>query len=107
MPPAGNPRPEEREYDSVVGWLARSLDAAAAAGPNPGGPKRSAGSPAPRIPQRHPRPVGGLDVDTAALLPADESSHGFDNITVGDLSPHCSNRYLSAAQKNQPAGTGQ
>ncbi|GIT04660.1 MAG: hypothetical protein CM1200mP29_00710 [Verrucomicrobiota bacterium] len=40
-----------------------------------------------------------LDIDAAALLPADESSHGFDNITVGDLSPTLLNRYIIAAQK--------
>jgi hypothetical protein len=32
-------------------------------------------------------------------LPPDESSHGFDNITVADLSPTLLNRYISAAQK--------
>ena len=31
-------------------------------------------------------------------MPPDESSHGFDNITVSDLSPTLLNRYLSAAQ---------
>ena len=36
---------------------------------------------------------------STALLPADESSHGFDNITVTDLSPTLLNRYVSAAQK--------
>ena len=40
-----------------------------------------------------------LDVDVAALLPADESSQGFDNITVADLSPTLLNRYVAAAQK--------
>jgi hypothetical protein len=33
------------------------------------------------------------------LLPADESSRGFDNVTVGDLSPTLLDRYISAAQK--------
>jgi hypothetical protein len=32
-------------------------------------------------------------------LPADESSHGFDNITVGNLSPTLLERYVTAAQK--------
>ncbi|MCC6536633.1 MAG: DUF1592 domain-containing protein, partial [Bryobacterales bacterium] len=40
-----------------------------------------------------------LDVDVTALLPGDELSHGFDNITVGDLSPTLLERYLSAARK--------
>jgi hypothetical protein len=34
-----------------------------------------------------------------ALLPADEASYGFDNITVGELSPTLLERYMSAAEK--------
>ena len=45
------------------------------------------------------RDLLALDVDVAALLPADESSHGFDNVTVGDLSPTLLDRYVSAAEK--------
>ena len=45
------------------------------------------------------RDLLALDVDASDLLPADESSHGFDNITVGDLSPTLLDRYISAAQK--------
>ena len=33
------------------------------------------------------------------MLPNDESSHGFDNVTVGDLSPTLLDRYITAAQK--------
>ena len=33
------------------------------------------------------------------MLPSDDSSHGFDNISVGGLSPMLLERYLSAAQK--------
>ena len=32
-------------------------------------------------------------------MPADESGHGFDNVTVGDLPPTLLDRYISAAQK--------
>jgi hypothetical protein len=39
-----------------------------------------------------------LEVDVASLLPPDDSSHGFDNITVTELSPALLSRYLSAAQ---------
>ena len=45
------------------------------------------------------RDLLALDVDVEALLPADESSRGFDNITVGDLSPTLLDRYITAAQK--------
>ena len=41
-----------------------------------------------------------LDVDVAALLPADDASYGFDNIAgVLKLSPTLMERYLAAAQK--------
>src|SRR5262249_14796236 len=40
-----------------------------------------------------------LDIDASALLPKDESSHGFDNMTVGDLSPTLLERLIAAAQK--------
>jgi len=42
-----------------------------------------------------------LDVrlDVSSLLPSDQASHGFDNVTVADLSPTLLERYLSAAQK--------
>jgi len=38
-------------------------------------------------------------LEISALLPADESSYGFDNVTVGDLSPTLLERYLSTAEK--------
>ncbi len=44
------------------------------------------------------RDLLALDIDASALLPKDESSQGFDNITVGELSPSLLNRYLTAAQ---------
>ncbi len=40
-----------------------------------------------------------LEIDVSAMLPSDDSSHGFDNISVGGLSPMLLERYLSAAQK--------
>ena len=45
------------------------------------------------------RDLLGVEVDVTPLLPNDESSHGFDNVTVGDLSPTLLDRYLSAAEK--------
>ena len=53
------------------------------------------------------RDLLALEVDVAALLPADESSHGFDNVTVGDLSPTLLDRYISAAQKISRLAVGQ
>ena len=40
-----------------------------------------------------------IDIDASTLLPPDEISHGFDNVTVGELSPSLLNRYVTAAQK--------
>ena len=44
------------------------------------------------------RDLLALEIDVTSLLPADEVSHGFDNITVGELSPALLSRYVSAAQ---------
>jgi hypothetical protein len=45
------------------------------------------------------RDLLAIEIDAVALLPADESSHGFDNITVTGLSPTLLNRYIAAAEK--------
>ncbi|HEV7222476.1 MAG TPA: DUF1592 domain-containing protein [Pirellulales bacterium] len=98
MPPNEAPRPQEREYDAVVSWLESSLDAAAAKSPNPG--RTETFRRLNRTEYRNVvRDLLGLDVDVASLLPADESSHGFDNVTVADLSPTLLTRYIAAAQK--------
>ena len=97
MPPSEMPRPEEDDYDAAVAWLESSLDAAAARRPNPGRPETFRRLN--RAEYRNAiRDLLALDVDVASVLPPDESSHGFDNITVTDLSPTLLNRYLSAAQ---------
>ncbi len=98
MPPAGMPRPDDATYDGLVAYLETSLDAAAAARPNPG-----------RTPtlrrlnraeyQNAIRDLLSLDVDVSALLPKDDASHGFDNVGVVELSPTLLERYLAAAQK--------
>jgi hypothetical protein len=40
-----------------------------------------------------------LEADVTSLLPADESSHGFDNVTVGELSPTLLEGYIPAVGK--------
>lgn len=98
MPPIGKERPDDATYDAVVASLEAALDTAAAAHPNPG---RTASIR--RLTrteyQNAIRDLLALDVDAAALLPADESSFGFDNVTVGDLSPTLLDRYISAAER--------
>lgn len=98
MPPADAARLEEEEYVVLATSLVASLNSIAEKKPTPG-----------RVDtlrrlnrteyQNAIRDLLVLDVDAAKLLPADESSHGFDNITVGELSPLLLNRYISAAQK--------
>ncbi|MBC7928180.1 MAG: DUF1592 domain-containing protein, partial [Bryobacteraceae bacterium] len=98
MPPAGLPRPDERTYSSLLATLESSLDKAAAANVNPG--RTDTFRRLNRTEYRNAiRDLLGIEVDVTSLLPADESSHGFDNVTVGDLSPTLLERYLSAARK--------
>ena len=98
MPPAEMPRPNERAYNQVVSWLESSLDIAAAQRPNPG--RTDSFRRLNRTEYQNTiRDLLALDVDVASLLPADEASHGFDNITITDLSPTLLSRYISAAQK--------
>ena len=98
MPPIGEPRPDDPEYDAVVASLEERLDRAAAANPNPG--RTATIRRLTRTEYRNAvRDLLALDVDVTSLLPADESSYGFDNVTVGDLSPTLLDRYVTAAEK--------
>src|SRR5438876_699470 len=49
--------------------------------------------------QQSTRDLLSLDVDVASLLPKDDANYGFDNVSVGGLSPTLLERYLAAAQK--------
>ncbi len=98
MPPSGAPRPDEATYTALVDYLKSALDKAASEKPNPG--RTESFRRMNRTEYRNAiRDLLALDVDVAALLPNDESSHGFDNVTVTDLSPTLLERYLSAARK--------
>ncbi|HBY60691.1 MAG TPA: hypothetical protein DEH78_12770 [Solibacterales bacterium] len=95
MPPAGFPRPDERTYQGLITGLESSLDRRP---PDPG--RTDTFRRLNRTEYRHAiRDLLALDIDASALLPSDELSHGFDNVTVGELSPMLLERYLSAAQK--------
>ena len=98
MPPVGRPRPDEATYDNMVSYLETSLDRAAAANPNPG--RTDALHRLNRTEYHNVvRDLLGLDVDIASLLPKDDASYGFDNVSVGGISPTLLDRYISAAQK--------
>ncbi|QDT61953.1 hypothetical protein SV7mr_44940 [Stieleria bergensis] len=97
MPPPDAERPEESEYQRVSTAIARRLD--------------QLHRQQPRIPNvdtirrltrtEYANVIGDLldiQIDATQWLPKDESSHGFDNITVGELSPALIHRYVSAAE---------
>ena len=106
MPPAGLPRPDRATYNSFATYLETALDRAAAAKPNPGRPialhrlNRSEYANA-------VRDLLAVDINSASLLPADESTDGFDNnggaLTV---SPLLLERYMSAAAKVSRVAVG-
>jgi hypothetical protein len=98
MPPGGAPRPDRATMDTFAATLEAELDRAAAASPNPGftGLHRlNRTEYANAI-----RDLLALDIDAATLLPADDSSEGFDNIADAlGVSPALVERYASAATK--------
>ena len=98
MPPIGLPRPDERTYEAVTASLESSLDATARVKPNPGRVDTFRRMNRSEY-QNAIRDLLAIDVDLSALLPADESGHGFDNVTVSDLSPALLERYVGAAKK--------
>ena len=98
MPPAGRRRPHPTEYDRLASWLETSIDAAAAAAPNPGRPVIHRLNRAEYT--NAIRDLLALDIDRRELLPADDSGYGFDNIgDVLSLSPSLLERYMIAAAK--------
>ncbi len=98
MPPSDAERPSEEEYVATLDALEVALDQAAAERPMPG--RTDSLRRMTRVEYQNAiRDLLDLEIDVATLLPADEISQGFDNITVSDLSPTLLNRYLSSAQK--------
>ncbi|HYJ94231.1 MAG TPA: DUF1592 domain-containing protein, partial [Vicinamibacterales bacterium] len=104
MPPPGAPRPPQAFYTRAAGYLARELEASAAARPNPGS-----------VPLAHrltrteyanvirdllALPDLPKELDYTTLLPADNASSGFDNLAdTLFVSPATMERYLEAALK--------
>ena len=106
MPPAGAKRPERGSLDAFAKSIEDSIDHFAASNPNPG-----------RAPLHRMNRVEyanaihdllALEVDSSTLLPADDSSHGFDNIAdVLGVSPSLLERYVSAAAKISRLAVGE
>src|SRR5688500_4749239 len=80
MPPAGRPRPTESAYDGLIAHLETSLDRAAAARPDPGRTDTFRRLNRTEY-QNAIRDLFDLEVNVDAMLPSDDSSHGFDNIS--------------------------
>ncbi len=98
MPPSNVPQPSMEDRRALLSWLETSLDKAAVAKPNPGRTDTLRRLNRTEY-QNAIRDLLSLDIDATSLLPPDESGHGFDNVTVGDLPPALLDRYISAAQK--------
>jgi hypothetical protein len=104
MPPAGAPRPDQATYESLATYLETSIDREATNAPH-----------AASLPLVHRlsrteyqnaiRDLLAIDalpkeIDYPLLLPADNSSSGFDNIAdLLFVSPAIMERYLDAAEK--------
>jgi Protein of unknown function (DUF1592)/Protein of unknown function (DUF1588)/Protein of unknown function (DUF1585)/Protein of unknown function (DUF1587)/Protein of unknown function (DUF1595) len=98
MPPAGMPRPDRATLDDFATKLELALDGAAAAKPNPGTTglhRLNRTEYANSI-----RDLLDLEIDPTTLLPADDSSEGFDNIADAlAISPALLERYVATATK--------
>jgi len=106
MPPAGARRPERAVLDAFAAGVETAVDRAAAASPNPG---RAPLHRMNRVEYANAvRDLLALDIDPTTLLPADDSSRGFDNIAdVLGVSPSLLERYVAAAAKVSRLAVGE
>ena len=105
MPPPGRQRPSDAELNALASSLETSLDRVVAAHPYAGF------TPLHRLNRveysNSVKALLGLDVDAADLLPADDMSHGFNNMAdVLTVSPALLEAYISAAGKISRAAIG-
>jgi len=98
MPPVGMPRPDAAAVKAFVTDLEAGIDKAAAANPNPGRPilhRLNRSEYANSI-----RELLDLEIDPEGLLPADDMSQGYDNMSdVLTISPTLLDGYLRSASK--------
>ncbi|MGE3508064.1 MAG: DUF1592 domain-containing protein [Vicinamibacterales bacterium] len=98
MPPLGQPRPDAAAHDAFLAALQADLDRAFRAHPDPGRTETFHRLNRTEY-QNVVRDLLALDVDVVDLLPADDSSYGFDNIAgVLQVSQALMERYLAAAR---------
>jgi mono/diheme cytochrome c family protein len=106
MPPAGAKRPDRGSLDALATSIEGTIDHFAADNPNPG---RAPLHRMNRVEYANAiRDLLSIDVDPSTLLPADDSSHGFDNIAeVLGVSPSLLERYVSAAARISRLAVGE
>jgi hypothetical protein len=105
MPPQGMPRPDAATLESLRASIEATLDQQFIKDPNPGH------KPVHRLNRTEYgnaiRDLLDLQLDVAGLLPADDESHGFDNIAgVLRISPSLLEQYLSAARQISSLAVG-
>ncbi len=96
MPPAGSPRPDPETYAALTEWLEGELDRHAVRHLPPPGLHRLNRTEYANV----VRDLLAVEIDAARLLPADDSSRGFDNQAgTLSLSPALIEAYLTAAAR--------
>ncbi len=105
MPPRGMPRPDDPTMDGLITSLETSIDRVALSSPDPGH------KPVHRLNRTEYgnaiRDLLDVEIDVTGLLPADDESHGFDNIAgVLRVSPSLLEQYLAAAHKVSTLAVG-
>ena len=96
MPPSGAPRPDPEVAAALTGWLEAELDRHAVRRLPPPGLHRLNRTEYANV----VRDLLAVEVDATRLLPADDSSRGFDNQAgTLSLSPALLEAYLSAAAR--------
>ncbi len=98
MPPAGMPRPEAADLEAFVAETEASIDAEAFENPNPGRPVLHRLN---RTEYKSSiRDLLSIDVNVESLLPPDDMSQGYDNMSdVLTVSPTLLDGYIRAAGK--------
>ncbi|MEP3481374.1 MAG: DUF1592 domain-containing protein [Fuerstiella sp.] len=97
MPPPDANLPTESEYVTAIGDLQSTLDRTAEQADQPGAVPTFRRLTRTEY-QNAIRDLLHLQIDASALLPKDEASFGFDNITVTQLTPTLLNRYVKSAE---------
>jgi mono/diheme cytochrome c family protein len=105
MPPQGMPRPDEATIEGFATRIEKALDSQALRSPDPGH------KPVHRLNRTEygnaVRDLLDLEIDASAFLPADDESHGFDNIAgVLRISPSLLEQYLGAARQISSLAVG-